>query len=84
MWSGYKFVGDNIDKNVRPRFQRQEARGQSFHHFHGYAVRDRVDLSKLSDKPPAHTTPEPSILLPSQTDLNCLKEELTILIARYI
>ena len=59
-------------------------RGQSFHHFHGYAVRDRVDLSKLSDKPPAHTTPEPSIFLPSQTDLNCLKEELTILIARYI
>ena len=22
MWSGYKFVGDNIDKNFRPRFQR--------------------------------------------------------------
>ena len=23
MWFGYKFVGDNIDKNVKPRFQRQ-------------------------------------------------------------
>ena len=21
MWFGYKFVGDNIDKNVKPRFQ---------------------------------------------------------------
>lgn len=26
-WFGYKFVGDNIDKNVKPSFQRAEQRG---------------------------------------------------------
>ena len=44
MWFGYKFVGDNIDKNVKPSLQRQELRRQSLHYFHGCAVRDRVDL----------------------------------------
>ena len=76
-------MGDNIDKNVKPRFQRHEKQGQSFHFFHGYAVKDRVDLSELSDKPPVYTIPEPSVLIPSLTDLTSVKEELTILIARY-
>ena len=51
-WYGFMFVGDNIDKNVNPRFQRCENRGQSLHYFHGYALRDRVDLSTLSDVAP--------------------------------
>ena len=30
MWFGYKFMGDNIDKNIMPRFQQQECQaGQS-------------------------------------------------------
>ena len=45
-WYGFMFVGDNIDKNVNPRFQRCENRGQSLHYFHGYALRDRVDLNE--------------------------------------
>ena len=34
-WFGYKFVGDNIDKSVKPSHQHHEQRGQSLHHFHG-------------------------------------------------
>ena len=82
-WAGYKFVGDNIDKNIKPRFQRYENRGQSLHYFHGYAVRDRVDLASLSDKPPpTPTSLDPSSFLPSASELSGLKDELTILISR--
>ena len=54
----YKFVGD-IDKNVRPSFQRHELKGQSMHYFHGYALRDRINLHDLPDATP-RSLPEPA------------------------
>ena len=82
-WFGYRFVGDNIDKNIQPSFQRQEHHTvQSLHYFHGYAVQDRVNLSKYSDKTPPFTPPDTSILLPSETDLSLLKDDLIVLISR--
>lgn len=83
LWAGYKFVGDNIDKSIKPRFQRYENKGQSLHYFHAYAVRDRVDLAKFSDKPP----PTPSSLdsssfLPSASYLSDVKDELVVLVSR--
>ena len=51
-WCGFKIVGDNIDKNVHLRFQTLEASTKSLHYFHSYAVKDRIDFSHLSDKPP--------------------------------
>ena len=81
-WVGYEFVGDNIDKNVKPLFQRHENKGQSLHHFHGYAVKDRVDLSCLSDRRPTPSTPDPSVFLPSHSDMSSLKNELNTLISR--
>ena len=82
MWFGYKFVGDNVDKNVKPSRQRHELRGQSLHYFHGYAVRDRVDLSRLSDERPPPSTPDPAVFLPSPSDLSSLRLELQILVSR--
>ena len=83
MWFGYKFVGDNIDKNVKPRFQRQSGHtGQSLHYFHGYGVRDRVDLSSYSDAVPAYIKPDPAVLLPSSYDLSILKDEQVVLMSR--
>lgn len=41
----YKLVGDNIDKNVRPRHMTSE---NQIHYFHTFAVQDRVDLSSFS------------------------------------
>ena len=78
---GYKFVGDNIDKNVKPFLQCHELRGQSLHHFHGYAVRDRVDLSGLPDKRPRSFTPDPCMFIPSPSDLSSLRQDLGILVS---
>ena len=44
----YQLVGDNIDKNVRPRDMRSDHQTRSLHYFHTYAVRDRVDISHFS------------------------------------
>jgi len=40
VWNGFKIVGDNIDKNVRPSFQRAQHQTKSLHYFNSYAVRD--------------------------------------------
>ena len=81
-WVGYVFVGDNIDKNVKACFQRYENKGQTLHYFHGYAVRDRLDLSHLSDTRPPPATPNATSLLPSSFDTTALRDELKILVSR--
>lgn len=43
----FKIVGDNIDKSVKPT---SEHLAKSLHYFHSYAVRDRTDVSGLSDE----------------------------------
>jgi L1 cell adhesion molecule like protein len=48
-WSGFKIVGDNLDKNFRRSYQRLERQTVSHHYFHMYAVKDRVDLCQASD-----------------------------------
>ena len=42
----YVIVGDNIDHNVYPRHMTPE---KLFHHFHSYAVHDRVELTAVSE-----------------------------------
>ena len=83
-WYGFMFVGDNIDKNVNPRFQRCGNRSQSLHYFHGYVLRDRVDLSTLSDVAPPFQKTDLSTFLPSKEDISSLNDELTVLISRYV
>lgn len=39
-WRGFKLVGDNLDKNIRPSFQRFNNRTDSLHYFHHYALLD--------------------------------------------
>lgn len=46
---GYTLCGDNIDKNVRRRYQRSDKTTISLHHFHMYAVKNRVDFTLESD-----------------------------------
>ena len=57
-------------------------KGYDFHHFHAYAVRDRVDMSDLSDVPPVFESPTPATILPSIDDLKTMKKELSILASR--
>lgn len=81
-WYGFKFVGDNVDGRVTPSFQRAEIRGHDMHYFHGCGVRDRVDLSAFSDKPPPYSTPDANVILPSSEDVEALQKELGILVSR--
>jgi hypothetical protein len=50
---GFKLVGDNIDKNVKPRHMRQEKQAQSMHYYHSYAVHDRILILGLSNVVPS-------------------------------
>ena len=48
----YTIVGDNVDKNIKPRDMRIDKQVTSMHAFHMYATKDRVDASTLPDDKP--------------------------------
>ena len=81
--TGFGMVGDNVDQNVRPSFQRGDMQTESWHCFHSYAVVDRVDISHLSDEPSA-TVVSPDSVLPNSSDLVKLYGEFEVFILRYI
>ena len=87
-WCGFKIVGDNWDLNVHPSFQRSDAGTRSLHHFHSFAVRDRVDFSHLSDEDPDLSTVINKInakqFIPDADDRKVILEEFEIFISRYI
>ena len=82
-WCGFKLVGDNIDKNVRPSFSRLDRKTKSLHCFHYYAVLDRLDLSSFSDITP-NTLVDPNKLLIDNSDVAQLNSDAVTLISRYI
>ena len=79
-WFGFKIVGDNIDKNVRPRHQTIDTRTQSLHYFHAFAILDRVDLSSQSEIRPDINLHEFDLqmLLPIPEDVLKLKSNFQI------
>ena len=79
---GFKIVGDNVDKNVNPTYQRPEMQRQSFHHFHAYAVRDRVCIESLSDGSPEKCVPDPDKFIPDNDDISWIKKEMSTLLSR--
>lgn len=82
-WCGFKLVGDNLDKNVRPSFQRVDHQTKSFHHFHAIAVRDRTDLSALSNSVPAGQPIDMSKFLLSVDDVSLLERDFEVLLSRF-
>ena len=85
-WCGFKLVGDNIDKTVRPRHETIDMKSQSLHYFNAYAVLDRVNLSSFSDIPPTtniHNLPL-ELLLPSASSLHALYSNFAVLVARVL
>ena len=81
-----KFVGDNLDKEVKPSDMREDNQTQSLHYFHVYGVRDRIDLTNHDDQQP---TPDISSicidkLLPSKEDESALCANFCILISRVL
>ena len=88
-WDGFVLVGDNIDKNVKPRQEGIDSKTQSYHFFHSYAIQDRINLSSVSDKQshylsvPVNQLPL-STLLPSVSDHQSLIHNFSILISRVL
>ena len=80
---GFTIIGDNIDKNFRPSYQRQDRQTKSLHYFHSYAAKNRVDVSSLSDAKPSAVLSVESFL-PTQEDLDNLMRDFEILTSRYI
>lgn len=84
LYPTYKLVGDNIDKDVRPRNMTMEYQTRSLHYFHIYAVKDRINLSNQSDSPPV---PNPDNLhleelLPSCDDEQMMNRNFATLIGQ--
>eukprot|EP00731_Ephydatia_muelleri_P005134 Em0002g1310a len=46
-WFGFRLVGDNIDKSIKPRDMRLSNQSNLLHYFNVYAVRDRIDFHDL-------------------------------------
>lgn len=83
---GVKVVGDNVDKNVRPRHQTIEKQTQSLHYFNCYACLDRVDLSGLSDITPVVDIKsiDIKVVLPSSEDVDQLLSNFAVLATRIL
>ena len=81
-WSGFKIVGDNVDKNFRPSTQRHDNETKSMHWFHLYAVKDRIDLSSYSDSTPNSPTIDVTKLLIHKDDLKQITSDVENLISR--
>ena len=85
----FKLVGDNLDKNIRPRYQRFNVhRTKSLHYFHSYAVRDRISFQNLPFTHPSHCLPSKQrlaeSLLPSTADDDMLRGNISTIIARIL
>ena len=78
---GFVMVGDNIDKNVRPSFQRGDFQTESWHCFHSYAVANRVHATHLSDTTPSATVTSDSVL-PTNDDLLEIYKDFEVLVSR--
>ena len=81
-WTGFKNLADNLDKNVKPSNQQIDQQTKSLHYFHSIAVHNQIDCSSLSDTAPTHICIDPNVLLPTADDLDKLKKEFQILVAR--
>ena len=82
----YKLVGDNIDKNIRPRDVRINSQTVSLHYYHSYALRDRIDLTSLEDSPslPDMEGIRLENFLPTLQDEETIKGNFQHLIARVL
>lgn len=83
---GAKLVGDNVDKNLRPRHQTIEKQTQSLHYFNCFACLDRVDLSGLSDLAPIVDIKsiDIKVVLPSSEDLDQLLSNFAVIATRIL
>ena len=82
----YIIVGDNLDKNIHPRFMTKCKQGESLHFFHAYAALDRIDFTHLNNDEPIGQTDKLSLstCLPDISDCNQLRQNYAVLLGREI
>ena len=81
----YKLGGDNVDSNIYPSFQHVDMGTQSLRYFHAYAVKDRIDLSHLSNEHQHQIETKKydhDLFFPTSTDRQQLISDAEILISR--
>ena len=79
---GFVLVTDNVDKNIRPSYQREYRQTQSLHYCNSCATKNRVNITGLSDNNfSGEITVE--IFLPTENDLSELLADFEILISRF-
>ena len=84
-WHGFKFVGDNVDKNVKPRNQTLDRQGRSLHYYHHFAVEDRIDFSSESEEPPSEAISlSMDDVLPTEDDYTTILSNFAVLVCRVI
>ena len=81
-WSGFKVVGDNVDKNFHPSFQRYDNKTHSMHAFHIYVVQDHIDFSTYSDVNPTSGINANNLMI-NKADLEGFNDAAAILLSRY-
>ena len=89
---GFKLVGDNIDKNVRPRYHRVDAGTRSLHYFNSYAVKDRISITSNHDSECVHGSApvhdrsvlQTSTILPSREDKCQIFNNTVTLVSRFL
>lgn len=84
---GYTLCGDNIDKNVKRRYQRSDKTTVSLHYFHMYAIKNRVDFSQLSDeaKDSIGGIEDNSVqLMPSVSNDQTMRKNVAVLVSRVL
>ena len=82
----FSIVGDNIDKDVKPRSMCSGYQTCSLHYLYLYAVKDRIDLSQREDQPsvPDLACINVEVLLPSNDDSQILRETMSISVAHIL
>ena len=84
-WHGFKFVGDNVDKNVKPRNQTLDRQGRSLYYYHHFAVEDRIDFSSESEEPPSEAISlSMDDILPTEDDYTTILSNFAVLVCRVI
>ena len=80
---GFVIVGDNLDKNFRPSHQREDRQTKSLHVFHSCVIKNRIDVSSLSDKPAAAVLSVDMFLL-SRDDVTKILQQFEVLVSRFV
>lgn len=86
MTPNYTLVGDNIDKNVTPRYMRVDKQVESIHAWHSYATLDRYNAADASTTVTLQKIDAVAadVFLPSASDTDALRNNFIVLCARVL